>query len=48
MTIETRVWDVVEHLDTPERIAAYIEAALDDGDPALLSAAIGEVARAYG
>lgn len=48
MTVETRDWDVVEHLDTPERIAAYIEAVLEDGDPALISAAIGDVARARG
>ncbi|WP_342106679.1 addiction module antidote protein [Methylobacterium sp. SI9] len=48
MTIETRDWDVVEHLDSPERIAAYIEAVLEDGDPALISAAIGDVARARG
>jgi probable addiction module antidote protein len=48
MTIETRDWDVVEHLDTPERIAAYIEAVLEDGDPVLISAAIGDVARARG
>ena len=48
MTIETRDWDVVEHLDTPERIAAYIEAVLEDGDPALIAAAIGDVARARG
>ncbi|MCJ2073609.1 putative addiction module antidote protein [Methylobacterium sp. J-030] len=48
MTIDTRAWDVVEHLDTPERIAAYIDAVLEDGDPALISAAIGDVARARG
>ena len=47
MTIETCEWDVGEHLDTPERIAAYVEAVLE-GDPALISAAIGDVARARG
>ncbi|MCB4800610.1 addiction module antidote protein [Methylobacterium brachiatum] len=48
MTVETRSWDVAEHLDTPERIALYIEAVLEDGDPALIAAAIGDVARAHG
>ena len=48
MAIKTKAWDVAEHLDTPEAIAAYLEAAFDDGDPALISAVIGDVARAYG
>ena len=48
MTVETRSWDVAEHIDTPERIALYIEAVLEDGDPALIAAAIGDVARAHG
>ena len=48
MTMKTKPWDVVEHLDTPERIALYIEAVFEVGDPALISAAIGDVARAHG
>ena len=48
MAIKTKAWDVAEHLDTPEAIAAYLEAAFEDGDPALISAAIGDVARARG
>ena len=31
-TIETRLWDVVEHLETAEDMAAYLDAALADGD----------------
>jgi probable addiction module antidote protein len=46
--IKTRPWDVVEHLETEEDITAYIEAVLDDGDPALVSAALGDIARARG
>ena len=46
--IKTRPWDVVEHLETEEDITAYLEAVLDDGDPALVSAALGDVARARG
>lgn len=36
---------------TPESdadIAAYLEAALEDGDPALVAAALGDIARAKG
>lgn len=48
MALETKPWDVTEHLQTAEEVAAYIEAVLEDGDPALIRAAIGDVARARG
>lgn len=48
MAIKTRAWDVAESLDTPQRIARYLEAAFEDGDPSLIAAAIGDAARAYG
>lgn len=41
-------WDPSERLTTPETIAAYLEAAFEDGDPALIKAALGDVARARG
>lgn len=41
-------FDVAQHLDSEEMIAEYINAALEDGDPDLLMAAIGDVARARG
>jgi len=44
----TRPWDATEYLKTDEDIVAYIDAALDDGDPALIAAALGDVARARG
>jgi probable addiction module antidote protein len=47
-TLKTKRWDVAAQLDTPERIALYLEAAFEDGDPALISAAIGDAAKAYG
>jgi probable addiction module antidote protein len=46
--IHTRPWDVAEHLETEEDMAAYLEAALEDGDPALVAAALGDIARAKG
>jgi probable addiction module antidote protein len=45
---QTRPWDVAEHLETDEDIAAYLEAALEEGDPALVAAALGDIARAKG
>ena len=45
---ETRPWDVAEHLETVEDMAAYLEAALEEGDPALVAAAMGDIARAKG
>lgn len=45
---ETRPWDPAEHLETEEDMAAYLEAALEEGDPALVAAALGDIARAKG
>jgi DNA-binding phage protein len=44
--METRVWNVVDHLRTEEDIAAYLQAALEDGDPMLLAAAQADAQRA--
>ena len=44
----TRTWDVAEHLKTEEDMAAYLEAALEEGDSALIAAALGDIARAKG
>jgi probable addiction module antidote protein len=46
--LKTRPWDAAEHLITEEDMAAYLEAALEDGDPALIAAALGDIARAKG
>lgn len=48
MAVETRPYDTADYLDTPERIEAYLEAVLEDGDPAEIRAALGIVARARG
>ncbi|MEO8248868.1 MAG: addiction module antidote protein [Burkholderiales bacterium] len=44
----TTPWDPAEHLQSDEDMAAYLEAALEEGDPALVSAALGDIARAKG
>jgi probable addiction module antidote protein len=48
MTVETRPFDPAVYLDSPEAIAAYLEGAFEDGDPAEISDALGVVARARG
>ena len=48
MPLKTRLWDPAEHLDSPKAIAAYLDAVMEDGDPALFTAALGDVARARG
>jgi len=45
---QTRTWGVVEHLETEEDMVAYLEAALEDGDPQLVAAVLGDIARAKG
>ena len=45
---KTRKWDAAEHLKTDADRAAYLEAALEEGDPSLVAAALGDIARARG
>ena len=46
--IESHPWDAAEHLETAEDMAAYLDAALEDGDATLVVAALGDIARAKG
>ena len=46
--IEITRFDAAEYLDTLERQAAYVTAALENGDPGFVRDAIGIVARARG
>ena len=41
-------WDSAEHLKSDEEIVAYLEAVLEEDDPALFTHALGVVARARG
>lgn len=45
---QTRTYDTAEYLKTDDDMAAYLDAALQDGDPALVAAALGDIARAKG
>ena len=42
---KTVPWDAAEHLETEEDMAAYLEAALEEGDACLVAAALGDIAR---
>lgn len=48
-TITSR-YDVAEHLRTPEEMAAYLEACLEEanGDATFIAKALGDIARAKG
>ena len=46
--LKTQPWDMAEHLETKEDMAAYLEAALEDGDPKLVTAVLGDIARSKG
>ena len=46
----TSRYDVAEHLRTPEDMAAYLEACMEEaeGDAAFIAKALGDIARAKG
>jgi probable addiction module antidote protein len=48
--VATSRFDVAEHLRTPEEMAAYLEAALEEAgdDAAFVAKALGDIARAKG
>lgn len=41
-------FDFSEHLDSEQAIAEYLTVILEENDPALLAAALGDIARARG
>ena len=47
---KTAPYDVAEFLETPEEMAAYLEACIQesDGDAAFIAKALGDIARAKG
>ena len=45
---KTIPWDSTAHLRTDKDIANYLEAVFENGDPALITHALGVVARAKG
>jgi len=46
--IKTSIWDASEHLENQEDVVAYLDAALEEGDPSIIAAVLGDIARAKG
>lgn len=46
--IKARPFDMANYLNDEADVAAYVQAVMEDGDPALLAAALGDIARARG
>jgi len=46
--LKTTKWDAVDYLKTDQDMADYLEAAMEDGHPAVIATAIGNIARAKG
>ena len=46
--IKTIPWDSAAYLKSDKDITHYLEAVFEDGDPALVAAALGDIARAKG
>lgn len=44
----TTPWDPAEHLETEADMVAYLESALEENDPSLVAAVLGDIARAKG
>jgi len=48
MVVETTGWKATAHLESNAAILAYLEEAFEDGDPALIAAALAGVAKVGG
>lgn len=50
MATKTAPYDVAEFLETPEEMAAYLDACIEvaDGDASFIAKALGDIARAKG
>jgi probable addiction module antidote protein len=46
--LKTYKWDPAEHLKTGKDVIAYLDAALEDGDPAIVAEVLGDIARSKG
>jgi probable addiction module antidote protein len=45
---ESRIFDVQNHINTPQERAAFLDAILEEGDAMLIAAGLGEIAKALG
>ena len=47
-TANLRKFEIADYLDSPEAIAEYLTAMIEEGDASLLAVALGDAARAKG
>jgi probable addiction module antidote protein len=45
---KTTVWDAAQYLKSEADMVLYLQAAFENGDPTLIAAALGDIARAKG
>jgi probable addiction module antidote protein len=48
MMVETTSWSIDDYLTTEEAMVGYLNAVIEEEDPKLLQAALGDIARARG
>ena len=48
MALELKRWDIQDSLSDEAAIEAYLEAIFEDGDPQLIAAGLGDIAKARG
>lgn len=48
MELETEPFDPAEYIRNPDEAALYLNDAMASGDPAVVAAALGTIARAHG
>lgn len=48
MAVETTGWNATDHLDSDAAILVYLQTVFEDGYPALIAAAMSDVAKARG
>lgn len=46
MAIKLKEYDIAEHLNSEEEIQLYLNEILEEGDPALILSALGDIAKA--
>lgn len=48
MVTKTNRFDAADYINTAEDVIAHIEAAFEDGDPAVITMTLGDIARSKG
>lgn len=46
--VTVRAYDSADYIDSPEAVAAFLDAALEDGDAKIIAATLGDIARSKG